>query len=360
MHFPTLLERQRRNAFPFLQVFLVANAGEEDKRCHVEKKGWNNETSQMEFLLLGFGNVLSLQTPLFLLTLMIYSVIVLGNILIVVLVVADRQLHTPTYFFLGNLSSLETCYSSAILPRLLASFLTGNGPISAHGWIAQLYPFGFCATTDCYLLAAMSHDRYLAICRPLLYASLMTCKLQVCGPKAIDHFFWDFTPLLELSCSDTRLAKPVTLLLSFLNVVFPFPFTPASCVCIVAAILRIPSSVGRRKAFSTGSSHLPVVTVFYGTLIVVYVLPRTALLRQLNKVLPFFFFFLRHLHAPGQSPHLQPAEQGGEGGPEENAQESPGLHPELLLPWWHRKKTLLAPLNGKALDTSWLLRSARR
>ena len=178
MWFLTLLERKCRNAFPFLQVFLVANAGKEDKQCHMEKKGWNNETSQMEFLLLGFGNVLSLQTPLFLLTLMIYSVIVLGNILIVVLVVADRQLYTPMYFFLGNLSSLETCYSSAILPRLLASFLTGNGPISAHGWIAQLYYFGSCAATESYLLAATSHDQYLAICRPLLYASLMTCKIS--------------------------------------------------------------------------------------------------------------------------------------------------------------------------------------
>ncbi|NXS68927.1 O11A1 protein, partial [Pandion haliaetus] len=290
----------------------------------MEKKDWNNETSQMAFLLLGFGNVLSLQTPLFLLTLMIYSVIVFGNILIVVLVVADRQLHTPMYFFLGNLSSLETCYSSAILPRLLASFLTGIGSISAHGCMAQLYFFCFCATTECYLLAAMSYDRYLAICQPLLYASLMTWKislqlvagswlwgslvsgvltfllsqLQFCGPKAIDHFFCDFTPLLELSCSDTRVVKLVTLLLSFLNVVFPFLSTLTSYMCIIAAILRIPSSVSRQKAFSTCSSHLTVVTVFYGTLIIVYMLPRTAPLRQLNKVFSFFYTIFTPLVNP--------------------------------------------------------------
>ncbi|NWH49844.1 O11A1 protein, partial [Fregata magnificens] len=290
----------------------------------MEKKDWNNETSQTEFLLLGFGNVLSLQTPLFLLTLMIYLVIVVGNILIVVLVVAERQLHTPMYFFLGNLSSLETCYSSIILPRLLASFLTGNTTISAPGCMAQLYFFGSCATTECYLLAAMSYDRYLAICRPLLYASVMTWKighqmaagswlwgslvsgvvtfllsqLQFCGPKAIDHFFCDFTPLVELSCSDTRVVKLVTLLLSFLNVVFPFLFTLASYVCIIVAILRIPSSVGRQKAFSTCSSHLTIVTVFYGTLIIVYMLPRTALLRQLNKVFSFFYTILTPLVNP--------------------------------------------------------------
>ncbi|NXQ98567.1 O11A1 protein, partial [Sagittarius serpentarius] len=290
----------------------------------MEKKDWDNETSQKEFLLLGFGNVLSLQTPLFLLTLMIYLVIVVGNILIVVLAVADRQLRTPMYFFLGNLSSLEICYSSAILPRLLASLLTGNGTISAHGCMAQLYFFGFCAATECYLLAAMSYDRYLAICRPLLYASLMTWKisrqlaagswlwgslvsgvltfllsqLQFCGPKAVDHFFCDFTPLLELSCSDTRVVKLVTLLLSFLNVVLPFVFTLASYVRLIAAILRSPSSVGRQKAFSTCSSHLTVVTVFYGTLIIVYMLPRTAPLRQLNKVFSFFYTVVTPLVNP--------------------------------------------------------------
>ncbi|XP_009879062.1 PREDICTED: olfactory receptor 6C75-like [Charadrius vociferus] len=189
----------------------------------MEKEGWDNGTSPLGFLLVGIGNVPKHQMALFLLSLIIYLVTVAGNILIVVLVVAEQHLHTPMYFFLGNLSSLETFYSSTILPRLLASFLTGDRTISADGCVSQFYFFAALATTECYLLAAMSYDRYLAICQPLLYTSLMTWKvclqlvagswllgllvstvltsllppLQFCGPRTIDHFFCDFTPLLE-------------------------------------------------------------------------------------------------------------------------------------------------------------------
>ncbi|XP_067166455.1 olfactory receptor 5B21-like [Apteryx mantelli] len=290
----------------------------------MEKWEWDNGTTPMEFLLLGMGNIPALQRPLFLLSLMIYLMCVVGNILIVVLVVADRHLHTPMYFFLGNLSSLETCYSSTILPQLLASLLTENKTISVHGCIAQFYFFGGFAAAECYLLAMMSYDRYLAICQPLLYASLMTWKvcfqmaagswlmgfliptavtpflaqLKFCGPEAIDHFFCDLTPLLELACSDTRKVRLVAFIFGFLDVVLPFLFTLASYMCIIAAILRIPSSVGRQKAFSTCSSHLTVVTVFYGTLIIVYMLPRTPQLRQLNKVFSFFYTVLTPLVNP--------------------------------------------------------------
>ncbi|XP_013810065.1 olfactory receptor 5AP2-like [Apteryx mantelli] len=290
----------------------------------MEKGEWDNHTSPVDFVLLGMGNGPSLQTWLFFLSLLIYSVTMVGNILIVVLVVADQHLHTPMYFFLGNLSSLETCYSSTILPRLLASFLTGDRTISAHGCLAQFYFFGLFVTTECYLLTMMSYDRYLAICQPLLYTSLMTWKvslqlaaaswlggllistvvtsflsqLKFCGPKAIDHFFCDLTPLLELSCSDTSVVILLAFIISILDIVMPFLFTLASYMCIITAILRIPSSVGRQKAFSTCSSHLTVVTVFYGTLIVVYTVPRTTLLRQLNKVFSFSYTVLTPLVNP--------------------------------------------------------------
>ncbi|KAM9604139.1 olfactory receptor 5AP2-like [Morphnus guianensis] len=284
----------------------------------------DNGTSSTDFVLLGIRDVPILQNLLFLLLLMICSVTMVGNILIVVLVVADRHLHTPMYFFLGNLSSLETCYSSTILPRLLASFLTGDNSISAHGCMAQFYFFASFATTECYLLAAMSYDRYLAICQPLLYASLVTWKvslqlaaaswlgsslllmavtvflsqLEFCGPKSIDHFLCDFIPLLELACSDTRAVTIVSFIFGILDVVFPFLFTLASYVCIIAAILRIPSSISRQKAFSTCSSHLTLITIFYGTLILVYMLPRRAPLRQLNKVFSFFYTILTPLVNP--------------------------------------------------------------
>ncbi|XP_025978288.1 olfactory receptor 6P1-like [Dromaius novaehollandiae] len=290
----------------------------------MEKWEWDNHTLPVEFMLLGMGNVPSLQTPLFLLSLIIYLVTMAANILIVVLVIADLHLHTPMYFFLGNLSSLETCYSSTILPRLLASFLTGDRIISVRGCMAQLYFFGCFLVSECYLLAMMSYDRYLAICQPLLYTSLMTWKvslqlaaaswlagfltstvatsflshLRFCGLRIIDHFFCDFTPVLELACSDTNVVRLLAFILAILDIVFPFLFTLASYVCIIAAILRIPSSVGRQKAFSTCSSHLTIVTVFYGTLIVVYTLPRTPQLRQLNKVFSFFYTVLTPLVNP--------------------------------------------------------------
>ncbi|NXE58112.1 OR5BL protein, partial [Casuarius casuarius] len=290
----------------------------------MEKGKWDNCTSPTEFLLLGMRNVPPLQTPLFLLLLITYLVTMVGNFLIIVGVVADQHLHTPMYFFLSNLSSLEFCYSSTILPRLLVSFLTGDNTISAQGCIVQFYFFASFVVTECYLLAVMSYDRYLAVCQPLLYASFMTWKvslqlaaaswlvgflistvvssflpqLKFCGPKAMDHFLCDLTPLLELSCSDTRVVTLLAFIISILDVVIPFLFTVASYMCIIAAILRISSNMGRQKAFSTCSSHLTVVCAFYGTLILVYTLPRTPKLRQLNKVFSFFYTVLTPLVNP--------------------------------------------------------------
>ncbi|KFO75539.1 Olfactory receptor 1020, partial [Cuculus canorus] len=284
----------------------------------------DNQTVLTEFLLLGLGETHELQSCLFLLCLTIYTVTMLGNILFIVLVAADSRLHTPMYFFLVNLSSLETCYSSTILPRLLGSFLTTDRTISVHGCMVQFFFFGTFATSECYLLAAMSYDRYLAICQPLLYTSLMNWKiciqmvagswtagllistgitsfishLRFCGPQAIDHFFCEEAPLLELSCSDTGMIRILTVILSFPDVVFPFLFTLASYVCIIAAILKIPSSMGRHKAFSTCSCHLTVVIVFYGSLFIVYMLPKTLPLRQLYKMFSFFYTVLIPLVNP--------------------------------------------------------------
>uniref|UniRef100_A0A8C3XPF0 Olfactory receptor n=1 Tax=Chelydra serpentina TaxID=8475 RepID=A0A8C3XPF0_CHESE len=325
----------------------------------MEKGEGNNQTYVTEFNLLGFGNLSQLQTLLFLLFLVIYIVTVAGNILIVVLVVTDQHLHTPMYFFLGNLSCLETCYSSTILPRVLASLLTGDRTISVSGCITQFYFFGVLVASECYLLSMMSYDRYLAICKPLHYTVLMngriclqlaavswlggfmattivTClmsQLHFCGPNEIDHFLCDFTPVIKLSCSDTSLITLVTFILSSIDTLPPFlltltsyvfiistilripsttgrrkafstytlpPFllTLASYVSIISTILRIPSTSGRRKAFSTCSSHLLVVTIYYGTLIIVYVLPDTETLRDLNKVFSVFYTVLTPMVNP--------------------------------------------------------------
>ncbi|XP_024056584.1 olfactory receptor 11A1-like [Terrapene carolina triunguis] len=290
----------------------------------MEKGEGNNQTYVTEFNLLGFGNFSELQILLFLLFLVIYIVTVAGNILIMVLVVTDQHLHTPMYFLLGNLSCLETCYSSTILPRVLASLLTGDRTISVSGCITQFYFFGVLVASECYLLSVMSYDRYLAICKPLHYMVLMngriclqlatvswmggfmattivTClmsQLHFCGPNEIDHFLCDFTPVIKLSCSDTSLITLVTFILSSIDTLPPFLFTLTSYVFIISTILRIPSTTGRRKAFSTCSSHLIVVTVFYGTLMIVYVLPDTETLRELNKVFSLFYTILTPMVNP--------------------------------------------------------------
>ncbi|XP_039357831.1 olfactory receptor 10C1-like [Mauremys reevesii] len=290
----------------------------------IDKAEEDNRTIITEFILLGFGNLPELQILLFLVFLVIYIVTMSGNMLIVALVVADQHLHTPMYFFLGNLSCLETCYTSTILPRLLASLLTGDRTISVGGCFAQFYCFGSLATTECYLLAAMSYDRYLAICKPLRYAALMngrlclqlsagswisgfltcvimTCfmsQLTFCGPSVIDHFFCDFSPMLQLSCSDTSMITLVSFIVTSLDLPCPFLLTVTSYVCIIATILRIPSTTGRQKAFSTCSSHLIVVTVFYGTLMTVYLLPKTNTLKALNKVFSVFYTVLTPMLNP--------------------------------------------------------------
>ncbi|KAM7150847.1 olfactory receptor 5AP2-like [Macrochelys suwanniensis] len=290
----------------------------------MEKGEGKNETYITQLILLGFGNHAELQPLLFLLFLVIYTVTMAGNILIIALVVADQHLHIPMYFFLGNLSCLETCYSSTILPRLLASLLTGDRNIFVTGCITQFYFLSLFVGVECYLLALMSYDRYLAICKPLHYAALMngriclklaavswmsgfmataiiTClmsQLHFCGPNEINHFFCDFTPVIKLSCSDTSLITLVSFTLSSIYTLPPFLLTLASYSCIISTILRILSTTGRRKAFSTCSSHLFVVTIYYGTLIIVYMLPDTDTLRDFNKVFSLFYTVLTPLANP--------------------------------------------------------------
>ncbi|XP_033024244.1 olfactory receptor 11A1-like [Lacerta agilis] len=286
---------------------------------------FGNHTILTEFILLGFGNLGYLDLLFFFIFLAIYIVTMGGNILLIVLVVSDHNLHTPMYFFLGNLSCLEICYSSNIMPKMLAGLILYQGKvISVAGCMTQFYFFVFLVVAECYLLAAMSYDRYVAICKPLLYVIVMdgkTCiqlvagawvssllvinisiyltqQLTFCGPSTIDHFFCDYSPLLKLSCSDTHMMELVTTLLAGLCSLPPFVLTLASYGSIIRAILRIPTTVGKQKAFSTCSSHLMVVSIFYGTIIIVYLLPRTDAMRDWNKVFSLFYIVLTPLLNP--------------------------------------------------------------
>ncbi|XP_030395457.1 olfactory receptor 6F1-like [Gopherus evgoodei] len=290
-----------------------------------------NENLVMDFILLGFGNAPELQPLLFLLFLVIYIVTVLEYILIIMLVVVDQHLHTPVYFFLGNLTCLEISYKSTILPRMLASLLTGDGTISVKGCLVQTYFFAVIATTENLLLAAMSYNRYLAICHPLRYAALMNgrvCfqlvagswvysflvigtlnyslfKLTFCGSKEIDHFFCDFSPMIKLSCVDTQTLQLATFTVSTIGTLVHLLLTLTSYIYIITAILRIPSTTGRQKAFSTCSSHLTVVTILYMSVITVYVFPglvqqfrRTRRPKVLHKIFSLFYTVLTPMINP--------------------------------------------------------------
>ncbi|XP_061446079.1 olfactory receptor 2AP1-like [Rhineura floridana] len=291
---------------------------------HQQTEMGRNQSNPTTFILLGFGNLLGLQILLFILFLAIYALSLVGNLLIVFLVMVDQHLHTPMYFFLMNLSCLDTCYISTILPRMLASFLTGDRSISVKGCFTQYYFFGFCVATECYLLATMSYDRYLAICKPLHYTAIMSgrlciqlafaswmtglvtntivtslmLKLTFCGPNEIDDFFCDVYPVANLSCSNTHLVKLAVFLLGLMGTVPPFLLTLASYTYIIFTILQIKSKAAQQKAFSTCSSHLIVVTLFYGSIFLVYVFPATVTLKRLRKIFSLFYTILTPLLNP--------------------------------------------------------------
>ncbi|XP_066485433.1 olfactory receptor 10C1-like [Tiliqua scincoides] len=288
-------------------------------------KMWQNMTTVSEFLLLEFGDLPELQGLLFLLFLVIHLVTMAGNLLILVLVVTDRHLHTPMYFFLGNLSLLEACYSSNLVPKMLSSLLTGEKSISVKACFTQFSLFAGLGGTECYLLAMMSYDRYLAICKPLHYAILMSGRLSIqlaavswvsgilvslsltvtvsqlsfCGPNEIDDYFCDVSSnVRHISCSDTYLFELSAFIFTSIFTLPPFILTVASYVLIILTILRIPSTSGRRKTFSTCSSHLTVVAMYYGTLMLVYMLPRSSDLSQVKKVFSLFYTVLTPMFNP--------------------------------------------------------------
>jgi len=246
------------------------------------------------------------------------------NTFILALVVADQSLHIPMYFFLGNLACLDICYSSNILPRMLLSYLSGDRSISVAKCFTQYYFFGCLAAAECYLLAVMSYDRYLAVCKPLHYLFLMNHKLclqlgaaswisgflsnsiltflisdlDFCGPNEIEHFFCDSFPMMKLSCSDTHVVGLVTSFVAGVCSLPPFLLTFSSYLYIVITIMRIPSSTGRKKAFSTCSSHLIVVLLFYWTILAVYVLPHHGIQISLYKVFSISYTILTPLVNP--------------------------------------------------------------
>ncbi|XP_070313048.1 olfactory receptor 11A1 [Odocoileus virginianus] len=276
-----------------------------------------------EFVLLGFCVRAELHLLLFTVFTVIYASIILGNMLIIVAVVSSQRLHTPMYFFLANLSFLETLYTSSVVPKMLEGFLQ-EAAISVAGCLLQFFIFGSLATAECFLLAVMAYDRYLAICYPLHYPLLMgprwclglvviawlsgfmvdglvvalMAQLRFCGPNHIDHFYCDFMPLMSLACSDPSVAQMTTFILSVVCLTVPFGLILTSYGRIVVAVLRVPAGASRRKAFSTCSSHLAVVSTFYGSLMVLYIAPSAVHSQLLTKVFALLYTVVTPLFNP--------------------------------------------------------------
>nr|XP_020634586.1 olfactory receptor 6F1-like [Pogona vitticeps] len=269
-----------------------------------------NETRVVEFILLGFPWSWHLQLFIFMLFLGTYILIVLGNIAILFLVAANHHLHTPMYFFLCNLSFLEIWYTTACIPKTLAVILGKSRSISFTGCILQMYFVFAFGCTEYFLLSVMAYDRYLAICDPLHYSTIMDIKLSAklasgswlsgfliifipaflitrlsfCGPRVINHFYCSIDSWIVLSCLDTHNVEMAAFIISVIVILGSCVIILLSYIYIIATILHIPSVKGQQKAFSTCSSHLAVVILWYGATIFLYVKPSKQTSLEMTKI----------------------------------------------------------------------------
>ncbi|XP_021064698.1 olfactory receptor 5AC1-like [Mus pahari] len=257
-----------------------------------------NRTHLTEFVLRGITDRPELQVPLFLVFFLIYVTTMVGNLGLIFLIWKDPNLHTPMYLFLGNLAFADACTSSSVTPKVLMKFLNKKDMISMGECFAQFYFFCLSATAECFILVAMAYDRYVAICNPLVYVVVMSNRLCIqfisvsyllgflhgllhvgllfrltfCSSNVIDHFYCEILPLYRISCTDPSINVLVAFIMAILIQVSTFMSIIVSYVRVLFAILRTKSERGRSKAFSTCSSHLSSVSLFYGTLFIIYVL----------------------------------------------------------------------------------------
>ncbi|XP_018415331.1 PREDICTED: olfactory receptor 11L1-like [Nanorana parkeri] len=275
----------------------------------------NNHTTIRDVILLGFEGLHNIRFFIFFLLLVIYCVTICGNLLIIVLVYYSKVLQSPMYVFLTQLSISDIMLTTDIVPNLLCVVLYDNRTMSFESCMFQLNVFVFSESSECFILTVMSYDRYLAICKPLNYMSIMkhtfcmklagiswllslyvmfictmtTITLDYCGPNIIDHFFCDAAPLLKLSCSDTSKVEKTRMFLVIPILFLPFSFIVVSYTFVIIAIMKIPSTTGKQKAFSTCTSHLTVVCIFYISLISMYGFPSTVQSFTLRKILSMLY-----------------------------------------------------------------------
>ncbi|XP_043828668.1 olfactory receptor 9I1-like [Dromiciops gliroides] len=281
----------------------------------VESMAEQNHTTVTEFILIGFTDQPKLGVILFLVFLSFYLITVLGNMGMILLICLDSHLHTPMYFFLSHLSLLDACYSSVIIPQILVTLVIGRTSISYHSCAAQFFFFTVCAGTECFMLAVMAYDRYVAISSPLLYSSAMTVgtrwglvagayggglsgaiirtactfTLSFCGPNEINFYFCDLPPLLDLSCSDTTTSQILIIFFGNFVILANALVILVSYLFIIRAILQVKSVGGRAKTFSTCASHLIAVILFFGTLTFMYLRSNSSKSIEEDKVVSVFY-----------------------------------------------------------------------
>ncbi|KAM9659436.1 olfactory receptor 10AG1-like [Trichechus inunguis] len=268
---------------------------------HQENLPEVNHTSVKEFFLLGFSDIPNLQMLLFGIFLFVYVIILMGNGIIILITRVDKALQTPMYFFLSNFSFLEICYVSITIPKMLMNLWTQQRHISLFECATQMCFFLILGGTECLLLAVMAYDRYVAICNPLHYPLVMNRRvciqlvtgswitgipvqigqtyqifsLPFCGSNQINHFFCDIPPLFKLACGDTFVNEMLVYIVVVFFITFPFLLILGSYSKIISTILKLPSATSRAKAFSTCSSHLMVVSLFFGSGIITYFQPKS-------------------------------------------------------------------------------------
>ena len=277
--------------------------------------GTGNYTTVTEFIILGLVENTTVCAILFIVFLGIYLVTLMGNISIIMLFRSSPQLHTPMYLFLCHLAFVDIGYSSSVTPVMLMGFLREGTSIHVAGCVAQLCSVVTFGTAECFLLAAMAYDRYVAICLPLLYSTHMSPRicillvgasylggcvnawtftgcllsLSFCGSNKVNHFFCDYSPLLKLSCSHDFTSEIIPAISSGSIIVVTVFIIALSYIYILFSILKMHSTERRHKAFSTCTSHLTAVTLFYGTITFIYVMPKSSYSAEQNKVVSVFY-----------------------------------------------------------------------
>ncbi|XP_055993799.1 olfactory receptor 1030-like [Sorex fumeus] len=277
-----------------------------------------------EFILLGLTDRADLQPILFVIFLIVYLITLVGNVSLIFLIRIDSKLHTPMYFFLSHLSFIDLCYTTNVTPQMLVHFLSKRKTISFIGCFMQFHLFISLVITEYYMLTVMAYDRYVAICKPLLYGSKMSrsvcvslvaapyvhgflnglaqtilmLQLTFCGPNEVNHFYCADPPLLVLACSDTYVKETAMFVAAGSNLTCSLTIILISYVFIFAAILRIRSTEGRLKAFSTCGSHLTAVTIFYVTLFCMYLRPPSEASVEQGKIVAVFYIFLSPMLNP--------------------------------------------------------------